>query len=190
MEQGFITLFISSTWCAWKMEPGSSCLRPLIIKEVKCLGDSKHVCRFLELTSVCPCIVSLISKIWGGNRCCAVSKEWEQWLWMCELFGDAVVTGGWKYKVLLSLFLVPFMCREGVQPQVCYFIYLSSFKLFLIAFPPLSARFLTCLGRWFLHSVWSVSFTCAWTSFPYEFYFIQCKSTPNYPRVSGGFPLD
>lgn len=123
MEQGFITLFVSSTWSDWKTELSSSCLRLLIIREVKSIGYKKHVCRFFELSSVCPCIVSLISKM-GGNRYCALSKEWEQWLRICEVFGDALVTGGWKYKVVPGLFLVPFMhtevTGEGFQAQGCF----------------------------------------------------------------------
>lgn len=104
----FITLFISSTWCDWKTELYSPCLRLLIIKEVKYMANIKHVCKSSELTSVCSCIVSLICKMGGKMGIATVLKEREQWFWIiiCELFGDALVTGGWEMQSAAELCLL------------------------------------------------------------------------------------
>lgn len=173
MEQGFITLFISSSWCDWKTELDSTCLRLLIIKEVKCKCDrnrgfARSLCWPQSVHALFP-----LSPKWGENRYCAVSKEWEQWLWICDLCGNALVLEVESPKFCRVGFLLP-LCtgkwREGVQAQsapllISLFIFL--WALFHSFFPTLCSFSdpKICLVRWFLHPVGSASSTYAWTPF-------------------------
>lgn len=178
------------------MEPDSSCLRPFIIKEVKCLGNSKHVCRFLESTSVCPCIVSLISKTGGeidivlfqrggsnGSEC----VSYLEMLWWLEVESTKFYRVCFLFPSCAGKSLGKVSSLGAASLLICLFIFLwaifDSFSPTFCSFSDMSRQVIfACCVVCKLHLCLNI--------FPYEFYFVQCKSTPNYPCVSGGFPLD